>query len=420
VSCVEIFDRSGERSVKPRLRVLIVDCAVSIGGTPIVAAHIARLLQTRGHKVLVVTALQENDAGAVFAPDVETVLLHHPVTYDDARRLKIVFRDSAQPIGKRAKAYLRNQFAELENLQFAWQLAKLIKTFDADIVHVNNGHEPHIAAFLTARSSVRQLHGLFPPRIRALDRLLLRLPNHFISISEVVSRSVRECGIDSAKISVVPNFLGPGKELLDRRAARRELGLAPEPPLVAIVGRVVRWKGQKEFIRSMRYVKDCVPDLEILIAGDYSDGETAYYNEVQDLAGSLGLSACTHFTGHLHDPYLAYRAADVIAHCSLDPEPFGMVVIEAMDAGTPIVAAASGGPLEIIENGVSGFLADPLDAEAFARPIINLLCQPTLAEQISRGGRLRFETTYSANAVYPQLMNIYSRFLKDRVRTETT
>jgi glycosyltransferase involved in cell wall biosynthesis len=86
-----------------------------------------------------------------------------------------------------------------------------------------------------------------------------------------------------------------------------------------------------------------------------------------------------------------------------------MVLIEAMEAGTPLVAASAGGPTDIISPGVDGFLADPKNAVAFARPVVDLLAQKDLASRITAAAARKFQESYTAEAVYPKLIALYDK-----------
>jgi glycosyltransferase involved in cell wall biosynthesis len=88
-------------------------------------------------------------------------------------------------------------------------------------------------------------------------------------------------------------------------------------------------------------------------------------------------------------------ALDVFCHTSTEPEPFGMVNIEAMAMGCPVIAARAGGPVEIVEEGVSGLLSPPRDTAALARAIASLLGDPSLRRRLAEGGRARVEARYS-------------------------
>jgi glycosyltransferase involved in cell wall biosynthesis len=391
------------------VRLVVVDCAVTVGGSTIVAAQIDVLMRQHGHTVVLVTALQEADTRGVFAADAKVVCLRQAVTYDDTRRLKETFRDTNRGPLVRARAWLRNRASHLLNLGYTLRLAALIRRTRADVVHVNNGSEPLISAVLARRPSMHQLHGIFERQMSWLTAFTLRFPRQFWAISTCVAESSIRVGLPAARINFLPNFLSPRTELPERAAARQSLGVAANRPVVAVIGRVVRWKGQLELVRAIGVVARSVPDVLLVVAGSHSDGEADYYESVVALTRELGLTDNVLFAGHLRDPYLAYRAADVVAHSSIDPEPFGMVLIEAMEAGTPLVAANSGGPTDIITDGVDGFLADPRDPAGFARPLIELLTQAPLAARIAAAATKKFHGSYTAEAAYPKLIELYSR-----------
>jgi glycosyltransferase involved in cell wall biosynthesis len=89
---------------------------------------------------------------------------------------------------------------------------------------------------------------------------------------------------------------------------------------------------------------------------------------------------------------------DVFCHTSIAPEPFGLVIIEAMAMGCPVIAARAGGPVEIVEDGISGLLTRPGDAIALAAAIRDLLIDPDRRSRFSVAGRARVENVYSRAA----------------------
>jgi glycosyltransferase involved in cell wall biosynthesis len=391
------------------MRLVVIDCAVTVGGSTVVAAQIESMMRGHDHEVLVVTPLDAAELRGVFSAEAHVVSLRQAVTYDDSRLLKNIFRDPHRPRHTRLRAYLRNRLSYFLNLGYILRLARLIRRFRADVVHINNGWEPLFSAWFAGVPSIHQLHGVFSEPMSWLTDLTLRLPRQFWAISTCVAESSLRVGLPKQRINLLPNFLTPRDSLPERDAARRRLGIAAGRPTVAFIGRIVPWKGPLELVRAMALVAKSVPEVLLVIAGSHSDGEQEYYDTVVAAARQLGLADNVLFAGHLADPYIAYRAADVVAHSSIEPEPFGMVLIEAMEAGTPLVAASSGGPLDIIRDGVDGFLADPADAPAFARPLIALLTQPELARQIAESARRRFQENYTSEAVYPRLLALYEK-----------
>lgn len=113
-----------------------------------------------------------------------------------------------------------------------------------------------------------------------------------------------------------------------------------------------------------------------------------YPQQLQRLASDLGVSERVHFAGHEDDVYPWFDAMDVVVHASFG-EPFGLVLVEAMALGKPLVAAAAGGPLEIVEDGVSGLLVPPGDDAALAGAIERILDDPGLASSLAAGARVR-------------------------------
>ncbi len=391
------------------MRLVVIDCAITVGGSTVVASQVDALMRAHGHEVLLITPLVAAEYRGVFSAGARVLTLRQAVTYDDSRRLKEIVRDRGRSPVARLRAYLRNRFSYFLNAGYMLRLAREIRRFRADVVHLNNGWEPMFSARLARVPVMHQLHGLFAQHPSRMTMFTLHFPRQVWAISTCVAQSAARVGLPPERINLLPNFLTPRDSMPERGAARERLGIAAERPVVAISGRVVRWKGQLELVRAIAEVAKSIPDVLLVIAGSHSDGEKAYFDSVVETARDLGLTNNVLFTGHLTEPYLAYRAADVVAHSSIDPEPFGMVLIEAMEAGTPLVAANQGGPTDIIRQGIDGFLADPADPVAFARPIVALLKDHALSARIADSAARRFRENYTAEAVYPKLLALYEK-----------
>jgi glycosyltransferase involved in cell wall biosynthesis len=159
--------------------------------------------------------------------------------------------------------------------------------------------------------------------------------------------------------------------------------------IVGIVGRLEPWKGQEVFLRAAACLAEAHPQARFAVVGGAILGsEGSYPDDLRRLAVSLGLSDRVHFTGHQADVYPWYDALDVVVHASFD-EPFGLVLVEAMALGKPLVATAAGGPLEIVEDGVSGLLIPPGDPERLAQAVDPVLRDSALASYLSQGAAER-------------------------------
>ena len=108
----------------------------------------------------------------------------------------------------------------------------------------------------------------------------------------------------------------------------------------------------------------------------------------------------------MEQPLPLVASLDVVVHAAIEPEPFGRVVLEAMALGRPVIATALGGPVEIIQDGISGFLVPPEDAEAIAQRVCRLFDDPGLGSRI-RAGALRRAEEFSVEAYARQIGIVY-------------
>jgi glycosyltransferase involved in cell wall biosynthesis len=112
---------------------------------------------------------------------------------------------------------------------------------------------------------------------------------------------------------------------------------------------------------------------------------------------------------HHRDDVAAVLAAFDVLVCPSDHEPFGMVVLEALAAGRPVVASDSGGPAEILEHGKSGLLFRTGDPEALAAALLRLLADPSLARSLAEAGRLRVREAFARDRYARQMQEMYER-----------
>ncbi|MFP7473338.1 glycosyltransferase family 4 protein [Niallia taxi] len=159
---------------------------------------------------------------------------------------------------------------------------------------------------------------------------------------------------------------------------------------IAIVGQIAQWKGQDVFIKAAKILHDKFPYIKFLIIGDVlfeKKSEIDYKKELLSLSAGYNN---IQFLGHQENIMELLTDIDILIHASVREEPFGRVIIEGMASKIPVVATNIGGPLEIIENGISGILYDPGDAITLAEIIVRLIGDKAYYEAISRGGYERF------------------------------
>lgn len=184
-------------------------------------------------------------------------------------------------------------------------------------------------------------------------------------------------------------------------ALRAELGLPTTGPLIGIIGRLQRWKGMHVAIDAMPDVLAKHPDAHLVIVGGAHETEPDYPDLLAKRIERLALGAHVTLAGFHTGIARWMQAMDVVVHAS-DHEPFGIVVIEAMALGKPVVAGSAGGPAEVITDGVDGLLAPYGDSAAFATAICRFLDDPAFAAACGARAAARardFEEARYARAV---------------------
>lgn len=194
--------------------------------------------------------------------------------------------------------------------------------------------------------------------------------------SEVAATAFIDAGGRRELVDVVPNGLAIAPDPSTPDELRQRLGL-PAGPLVGVFSRLAAWKGQHVLIEAVAKL----PGVNCIIVGDALFGEQDYAARLNKMVADLGVADRIRFLGHRNDVPKLMKAVDVMVHPSIDPEPFGRTLVEAMLAGVPVVATNSGAAPDILEGGKAGTLVIPNDARALAGAIAAVLAKP---EQLSR------------------------------------
>jgi glycosyltransferase involved in cell wall biosynthesis len=191
-------------------------------------------------------------------------------------------------------------------------------------------------------------------------------------------------------IVVVPNGIQVGRynPRMDGAPFRAAYGIPARAPLLGMVGRLSVWKGQERFLRVMARVLAEIPAAWGVVVGGPIFGEHAYQAALHRAAQEQSIAERVVFTGQLDDPRAALAAMDLFVHPG-DPEAFGLVNVEAMAMGKPIVAFSHGALPEIVLDGGTGLLVPPGDEAAMARAAVALLADGERRARMGLAGRQR-------------------------------
>ncbi|PHM08181.1 glycosyltransferase family 4 protein [Nostoc sp. 'Peltigera malacea cyanobiont' DB3992] len=170
--------------------------------------------------------------------------------------------------------------------------------------------------------------------------------------------------------------------------ARRKLGLPLHGPLIGIVGRLQRWKGMHVLVQAMPKILQKYPDAHCVVVGGKHDLEPDYEDFLKAEITALGLKDQVIMAGLQRNIPEWVQAMDVFVHAS-DNEPFGIVIIEAMALGKPVIAGSAGGPTEIITDGMNGLLTPYGDVEQLAIAILRYLDEQEFAQSAGIAARQR-------------------------------
>jgi len=392
------------------VRVLIVDTAIAFGGTLAVSRNLLKHLDGNLIDASLVSACRDGFVSHGFAGEADVLLLAPPVNYVTLQSWKQTIRRRWRWAPLRRSLEVVAMATEIvANMSYVIRLAHMCQKKKIDVLHVNNAAmEPLWAARLLGIAIISHLHGFVYLPMERSRRRSFRHVKGFVSISQAVTESAVRAGIDQARIHEIPNFV--------EHVPKASPPPMPADPAIGIFGRVTHWKGQKQFLRAATHVLPRFPALRVYIVGDASDGDPKYLDECRELAQSSPYAAQIEFTGLVTDVAEYYRKCTVVVHASIEPEPFGMVLIEAMAEARPVVASILGAPSEIIQDSVEGYLVDPNDTDAMASRITKLLSDPALAMDMGIRGHKKVLTDYDPRVAARRFERLYMDVARARTQ----
>lgn len=300
----------------------------------------------------------------------------------------------------------------------ALQLVSLIRQEQIALLHsyfLYTRNYANLAAVMTRVPLVYTCHAWWwGAQMRNLQlRLCNAVPKAIIAVSHMIRDGLLQRGIIAPeKVKVIH----PGVDLQrfsagDSAPIRAEFQIPAHSPLVGIIARFDRVKDLSGFLRAAAIVARAFPQVRFLLVGDQvfwsdTDGST-----VRQVMAELGLSQQVILTGYRHDVPQILASLDVLVSSSLI-ETFGLTLIEAMAAGKPVVATASGGPADIVVPGETGLLVPPGDPEALAQAIMALLKDREMAQTMGQAGRRRAERCFDVQVHTRKVEDLYNLYLR--------
>lgn len=275
--------------------------------------------------------------------------------------------------------------------------AAFLRQHRVDIVHLNNapaaGADDWLpASWLCGIPCITHARTVVRPGHTPLHRWLHRRYDLVLADSRHVAESViATTGIARDRVRVVYEGVDADAFRQSVRCApdlvRQRHGVKPDDILIVMAGHLRPWKGQHVLVDALARVtrRD---NLKAIFVGGTPAGHTDYAAQLASTAAATGIAANVTFVGERDDVADFMNAADIVVHASTDPEPFGIVVVEGMALGKTVLAAALGGPLEIITPG-TGLLFDPAHPEQLAAHIDRVATDAALRTELGRAAATR-------------------------------
>ena len=373
-----------------------------VGGIARHCLGLSKALAKQGHEVYLVTL---EFPGAPLQENIEGVKVHR------------VLIELGHP-NFMIWVFVFNHFMEKK-------IATLSREVDFDVIHVHD--------WLTALAGISSKYFLNKPLVSTVHSMeigrsqglhnsdsflidgiewwMTYEAKHVIACSNSVKRELENhFHLPSGKITVIPNGVEIGKFEIDvnRENVKRLYGIEPHERVVLFVGRLVPQKGVDSLIKAIPLIASRHRNVKFLISGD---GWSRGY--LEDLAKRTGFGNRIRFLGFIPDSELPklIASADVLVVPSIY-EPFGIVALEGMAAGTPVVAANVGGLAEIIEHEKTGVLVYPGNPESIAWGVNRVLSDPGFSRWITENAKNKVKEVYSWNAIAEKTVALYERIIE--------
>lgn len=295
------------------------------------------------------------------------------------------------------------------------KLIKIAKDKKIDIVHTNTAAVLE-GIFIKKRLNLKQIWHIH--EIIVKPKFMNKLLSYFISknsdevitVSNAVKKHLLETGFFNEKsIKVIYN--GIDNKIFNSENntnyLREEFNIPQDALVVGMIGRVNAWKGQGDFLEAMDIVLDKKENVYAMLVGGVFEGEEWRIDELNKKISSMKNKNKVIFSQYRNDTKNIHALYDIFVLPSINPDPLPTVVLEAMASKTPIIGYKHGGICEMVENGVSGLLAEVKNINDLAEKILNFINNDIEREKSANKSQERQKLMFSLESYVKNFENIY-------------
>ena len=364
------------------MKILLLTTHLNIGGIGTYTVGLAKALKLKGEDVFV------GSSGGVLVPELTTGGVSHI-------KIDILTKSELSPKVFRA----------------IFEIYKIIKRLDIDVVHAQT-RVAQVVGFFASRLSkagfVTTCHGFF--RRNTGRRLFPAWGERVIAISEAVREHlVKDFHVNKDKISLIYNGIDVKKFIRDFSESEKDgltdrFGIRKGHSVIGTVSRCTPDKGHDVLLYALCEILKVKPDVQLVFVGDGKER-----HRIIDLTQRLNLSENVVFIKSQMNTANILSIMDVFMFAPERKEGLGLVLLEALASGKPVVATNVGGVSSVIEDGVNGFLVKPSRPELLVKPTLKLLKDKVLYQRMSHSGREIVIEKFSINGMTDRVHAVYKK-----------
>ncbi len=385
-----------------RKKVLFVDFGPGFGGSVVNLARIISHAEALGIEPhVIIDHCDPESLGLLSSYTTNVRYLRHV-------KAGVCFQRNDLRFIRRGMAFLNIFFRGIINIPFYFKVVRYANKASIDIIQFNNvvGLDEIIIALILRRVTVcHAQHGF---QSSALLRFFLGRINHFVSISNYVKRDLLTAGVPEQKITLIYNSvdLAEIKRLSEEECNVR---VACNGYNVGLFGALLAWKGHHVLIDAVEILvhQRKVNNICFFFVGSSPGDDDAYEQSLRQRVLQLGLEKNIKFIGYIKNIYPVMKKMDVVVHTSIEPEPFGLVLIEAMALGRPVIATNQGGPTEIVVHHKNGILVSPSDAKSLVEALLNVFSDEESRFRMGREGVRTVEEKFNMDLFKNAFKQLY-------------
>jgi glycosyltransferase involved in cell wall biosynthesis len=323
-----------------------------------------------------------------------------------------------QEIQVRKESNLAQGLASLTQLiPLITKVAKIAREYD--VIYANTQKALVIgafASFVSRRPLVYHLHDILSPEhfsktnraiaVNLANRASLIIANSQASKTAFIAAGGKANIVEVAYNGFDSNLYQISEEKI--KQIRQELGLENKF-IIGHFSRLSPWKGQHILIEALSQTPE---NATVILVGDALFGEQDYILQLHQQVANLALENRVKFLGFRSDIPQLMSACDLIAHTSIAAEPFGRVIVEGMLCGKPVIAAKAGGAMEIVEDGINGFLVTPNQPQELGEVIARCVTEIETTEILAKNAKISAIARFDVEVINQQIDEFLHRLVK--------